>query len=280
MIIADIDGTLVGWDRHVSPRVREAVASAMRAGVLVTLATGRWYRSAQPIAAELGLELPMILHNGALVKDSLTGEVLHHSPLPWALAREAARTVRRHGMQPILYEDGGEAIVAGPPEEDSPGAARYLMKEGVRRVPIDVLELTADPLELLVVDTAERVEPLLAELTCDRWRTVTSMSIAVPNDRLVEVLSLECSKTNAVEALARRYGVSFDEIMAVGDNFNDLDMIESAGYGVAMGNAPAAVQARANWVAPRVDEDGLAVAIERALGLPSGRSVPVGGGGS
>src|SRR5262245_20764717 len=267
MLVVDVDGTLVGRDRHVSPRVRAAVRAALEAGALVTLATGRWFRSAQPIAAELGLELPIILHNGALVKDSLTGEVLDHCHLPLAMARAAIGLIERHGLQPIDYENafGGELMVAGPAELDSPATARYLSTKEIalRRVGPGGLALTDDPLELVVADTAERADPLLVELARGPWRTVTSMSTLVPEARFVEILNPDCSKTNAIRHLAGRCGVDLAEVMAVGDNFNDLDMIEAAGLGVAMGNAPAEVRARADWVAPPVEEDGLAVAIER-----------------
>ena len=265
MLVVDVDGTLIGRSQHVTPRVRAAVRAALDAGALVTLATGRWFRSAQPVAAELGIELPIILHNGALVRDSVTGEVLHECHLPRDLALEAVGIVRRHGLQPIVYEND-QLITAGPVELDSSGSSRYLgPKMDVRRVPLEQLTFREDPIEVLVVDTAERVEPLVRALATDRWNTLTSMSTAVPDDRLVEVVSRDCSKTNAIRRLAERYGVSLHEIMAVGDNFNDLDMIEGVGFGVAMGNAPDGVKARADWVAPSVEEDGLALAIERYM---------------
>jgi Cof subfamily protein (haloacid dehalogenase superfamily) len=282
MLVVDVDGTLIGRDRHVSPRVRAAMRAALDAGTLVTLATGRWFRSAQPIAAELGLELPIILHNGALVKDSLTGEVLDHCHLPLAMASAAIELIERHGLQPIVYENafGGELMVSGPPDLDSPATARYLATKAValRRVPRGQLALVDDPLELVVADTAERADPLLAELGEGPWRTVTSMSTLVPEARFVEILSPTCSKTNAIRHLAERCGVELAEVMAVGDNFNDLDMIEAAGLGVAMGNAPAAVRARADWVAPSVEEDGLALAIERFV-LATGPARPGAGAG-
>src|SRR5205814_4851471 len=175
MLAIDVDGTLIGRDRHVSPRVRAAVRAALGVGALVTLATGRWFRSAQPIAAELGLELPIILRNGALVKDSLTGEVLDHCHLPVAMARAAIGLIERRGLQPIVYENafGGELMVAGPPELDSPATARYLATKEValRRAERGELALVDDPLELVVADTAERADPLLVELARGPWRT-------------------------------------------------------------------------------------------------------------
>jgi Cof subfamily protein (haloacid dehalogenase superfamily) len=280
MLAIDVDGTLIGRDRHVSPRVREAVRGALAAGALVTLATGRWFRSAQPIAAELGLELPIVLHNGALVKDSLTGEVLDHCHLPRDLAARAIEVIRRHGCQPIVYENAfeGELMVAGPAELDSPAAARYLSTKDValRRISLDDLILAADPLQLVAADDAARADPLIADLARGPWRTVTSMSTLVPDARFVEILSPTCSKTAAIRRLAARYGVGMEEVVAVGDNFNDLDIIEAAGLGIAMGNAPPEVRARADWVAPTVEQDGLAVAIERFVlaGAPASARGP------
>jgi 5-amino-6-(5-phospho-D-ribitylamino)uracil phosphatase len=273
MLVADVDGTLMARNGHVAPRVRAAVTDALAAGTLVVLATGRWFRSAQPIARELGLDLPIILHNGALVKDLVTGEVLDHCHLARDLAEQAIRVVRDHGLQPMVYENafGGELLLTGPAELDSPFTARYLAtkSEHLRRVPLGELRLTDDPIQLAVADTADRADPLIAELARGPWQTVTSMTLAVPEARFVEVLSPGCSKARAVERLAAAHGVSMDEVIAVGDNYNDLDMIEAAGLGVAMGNAPDEVRGRADVVVPTVDEDGLAVAIERyVLGEP------------
>jgi Cof subfamily protein (haloacid dehalogenase superfamily) len=271
MLVVDVDGTLMGRSGHVTPRVRRAVRAALDAGVLVTLATGRWFRSAQPIAAELGLELPIILHNGALVRDSLTGEVLHQCRLPRALAVEALATIVRFGAQPIVYEGDG-LLLAGPAELDRGFAGKYLAtKTPVRRV-ADVAAALGpdDPIQLVVAEDAAVADPLIEELSQGAWRTVTSMSLAVPEARFVEVLAPECSKANAIRHLGERFGITLAETMAIGDNFNDLDMIEAAGLGVAMANAPAGVRARADWVAPHVDDDGLADAIERFLLLGEG----------
>src|SRR5207302_6543674 len=123
--------------------------------------------------------------------------------------------------------------------------------------------LDHDPIQLAVADTAERADPLVLDLRKGPWRTVTSMSLAVPEARFVEVLSPECSKATAMRHLAHAHGVAPHEVMAVGDNFNDLEMIEAAGLGVAMGNAPVGVRERADIVAPTVAEDGLADVIER-----------------
>lgn len=285
MLVADVDGTLMARNGHVSPRVRAAIRAALAAGTLVVLATGRWFRSARPIARELGLDLPIILHNGALVKDLVTGDVLDHCHLPRDMAERAIAIIRDHGLQPIVYENvfSGELLVTGPAALDSRFTAQYLATktDHLRRVQLDDLRLVDDPIQLAVADTAERADPLVAELAKGPWQTVTSMSLAVPDARFVEVLSPGCSKATAMQRLATGRGVGLHEVVAVGDNYNDLDMIEAAGLGVAMGNAPPDVRARADVVVPGVEEDGLAIAIERYLVAtgPSSRGVAEGSRG-
>src|SRR5579859_7195684 len=88
LIVVDIDGTLLDPSSRVTARTKKAIRAAGQSGCIVTLATGRRFATARPVAEVLGMELPIILHNGALIKDSVTGEILHHEPLPAGAAEE------------------------------------------------------------------------------------------------------------------------------------------------------------------------------------------------
>ena len=267
LVVADIDGTLMGRQGHITDRVRRTIREAVAAGIIFTLATGRWFRSAQPIALELDMNVPIVLHNGALIKESVTGTVLDHCHFDRRSAMRAIERICAHGLQPIIYESAffGELISTGPVEMDSEFTSRYLAtKTGfVRRVTFDRYMLEQDPLQIAVADVATRADALIADLANGPWQTVTSMSLAVPEARFVEILNPVCSKGRALAHLATHFGVQMHEVLAIGDNFNDLEMIETAGLGIAMGNAPDAVKSRSDWIAPSVDEDGLAVAIEQ-----------------
>ncbi len=267
LVVADIDGTLMARQGHISARVRRTIREAVGSGVIFTLATGRWFRSAQPIALELDINVPIVLHNGALIKESVTGDVLDHCHLDRHDALRAIHRIRAHGLQPIIYENAfdGELISSGPAADDSDFTARYLAtKTGfIQRVSFDQYLLEHDPLQIAVADTADRADALIVDLADGPWQTVTSMSLAVPEARFVEILHPLCSKGRALAHLARHFGVEMADVIAIGDNFNDLEMIELAGFGIAMGNAPQEVKRRSDWIAPSVEDDGLAVAIER-----------------
>ena len=265
--IIDIDGTLLRSDGTISVRTRRAVAGSISRGVKIVLATGRGFRAASPIAKDLGVSAPLILHNGALVRDWLTGDLLVHQHLAADLARIAARIILRHECQLIVYGNAlqGERILAGPAELDSAPAARYLARNGatLTRQPVADFPIVDDPIQLLVLDYPEKAEPLATALQSPRWRTVTSVTTSTPGARLVEVMHADCSKSAAARWLAKSWDIHLSSVLAVGDNFNDLDLLESAGIGVAMGNAPAELQERADWVTATNQEDGVAVALER-----------------
>jgi 5-amino-6-(5-phospho-D-ribitylamino)uracil phosphatase len=269
LVVIDIDGTLLRRDGTIGERTREAIRAVHETDVVVTLATGRGFQAARPIAEELAIRVPIILHGGALVKDSATGQILHHCHLPVADARAALAIIGQHGCQPIVYENAfaGEGLLCGPSELDSRPTARYLerYRARLRRQPLADLDalIVDDPIQLLVLDRPERVAPLIVDLDSDRWRTVSSVTTVTPGDRLVEVFHPECSKTAAIAHLADLWGFGLANVLAIGDNYNDLDMIQSAGLGVAMGNAPPDVQAVADWITETNQNDGVALSLER-----------------
>lgn len=269
LVVIDIDGTLVRPDGTIGERTRDAIRAVHETDIVVTLATGRGFRSALPIAEELAIRVPIILHGGALVKDSASGQIMYHCHLPLEDAREALAIIGRHGCQPIVYENAfaGEGLLSGPSDLDSRPTARYLerYRPRLRRQPLADLgaSIVDDPIQLLVLDRPERVAPLIVDLTSDRWRTISSVTTVTPGDRLVEVFHPECSKTAAVAHLAESLAYGLPDVLAIGDNYNDLDMIQSAGFGVAMGNAPPDVQAVADWITETNQNDGVALSLER-----------------
>src|SRR5579883_3276853 len=127
LLALDVDGTLLDSRGVLRPRVRAAVRRAAAAGCLVALATGRRFSSAVEVAQQLGLDTPLILHNGAIVRQASTGVVLAETPLPLATARPVAREIVAAGSQVLAFLAGQrEAVLAGPPELDGELAARYL----------------------------------------------------------------------------------------------------------------------------------------------------------
>jgi Cof subfamily protein (haloacid dehalogenase superfamily) len=265
MLVLDIDGTLLDPTSTLTKRTKRAVREALASGCIVTLATGRHYASAKPFADELELQLPIILHNGALIKNSQTGEVLYHDHLPsGAAAAAVAACVERH-VQPILYENAfsGDGVMTGPDEHDGPFARPYLQRKGalVRRLPYASLLPINPPLQLAVFDREQLVRAIESALSYEGCRSTVSLTSS--GGYFLEFLSARSSKATGIRHLTEKYGLDMADVIAVGDNFNDLEMLQESGFGVAMGNAPQPVRDQAHATTGSNAEDGVAQAIER-----------------
>lgn len=276
LLALDVDGTLLDSRGELRPRVREAVRRAAAAGCVVALATGRRFSSAVEVARQLGLDTPLILHNGAIVRQAATGEVLAQTPLPLPTAHAAAREILAAGSQVLAFLAGQrEAVLAGPPELDGELAARYLAdcEAVVQRRPPDALFTDVPPLTLVVMDAPARLDVLAERLSArtDCRLTRNSFPLWGQQYHVLDILAPDCSKATALRQLAARYGIPLEQAVAAGDHWNDVEMLEAAGLGIAMASAPAAVRARARRVAPPSDHEGLAVVLEA---LDFGPSAP------
>lgn len=249
----------MGEDAVISPRVQDAVRRAVEKGVKFTIATGRAFDSALPFAQELGVNAPLICYQGGLIKDHLNGRVIHQQSLPLPLAQELIRFTQQRELHLNVYVDDGRAYV----ERMTPEARYYT---GIAKAPVypvgDMLAfLDRDPVKLIIVlPEDEATEPLIAELGmlfADRVRFVRSYS------RFVEGIPMGVSKGHALARLAEYLDLPVEETIGIGDNDNDLELVEQAGLGVAMGNASPAVKAAADYIAPSVDEEGMVEIIER-----------------
>jgi Cof subfamily protein (haloacid dehalogenase superfamily) len=268
LLILDIDGTLLDLHGDISPATRQAVAAAIAHGCHVTLATGRRFRSALPIAAALGFDLPILVQNGALIKHSSTFEVLYHHHLDLAAAHQAVALLWEAGLQPIVYENvfQGDHIHAGPPERDTPAIRSYLDRTPewlIRHATLTDLLLPHPPLEVMTFDDSHRLAGLDERFNIPGLRAITTMSRQ--GTSFLEILSHGCSKAQALHTLLRYFDISLAATMAIGDNYNDLELLQTAGWSVAMGNEPLAVQRHADAVTLDCDHDGVAVAIDQFI---------------
>jgi len=259
LIAADLDGTLMGEDAIISPKVKDTVRRAVEKGVRFTIATGRAFGSALPFAEELGVNAPLICYQGGLVKDRLSGQVIYEQSVSLPLAQEIIRFTRQRGLHLNVYVDDGHAYV----ERVTPEARYYTRIAGAAVYPVgDMLAfLDRDPMKFIIVLSDDGATgPLIAELGtlfAGRMRFVRSYS------RFVEGIPLGVSKGRALALLVAHLGIPLGETIGIGDNDNDLELVERAGLGVAMGNASPAVKAAADYIAPSVDEEGVVEVIEK-----------------
>ena len=263
LIALDLDDTLLNEDFKISPRNLKALKEAASQGIGVTIATGRMFRSALPFAQELGVTLPLITYHGALVKEA-SGEqkVLKETAVPLNLALEILRFGEDEGYHFNIYLDDKLYVkeenentryyqwIASIPLETVGGLAGFLEK--VRR----------EPTKLTVINREGRIEELQKILQA---KYTPELSILQSRPHFLEITHRDATKGQALKFLAERGNLSPRQIIAIGDSYNDIDMLQYAGMGVAMGNAPPEVQQAANVVASPNTEDGVALFLEKYI---------------
>ncbi|MDQ5824621.1 MAG: HAD family hydrolase [Chloroflexota bacterium] len=264
LLALDLDGTLFTDDLIVSERTRRAIRAAQERGVLVTLATGRMYTTASKIAHDLGIVAPLICYQGALVQHNGTGEVLYHQTVPLALVHEIISATEQRGLHLNIYLDD-KLYVARMTE-----GALYYAQINYGLVLNEVGDLHAwldaqgglEPTKLVIVTPPEQTDAVLDEFT---GQYGDLLQVTKSHPRFTEFTNKECSKGRALAFLAAQVGVAREEVMAVGDGHNDLDMLQWAGYGLAMPTAPQVVLDIAHGVCLPLADDGAAEAIERFI---------------
>jgi Cof subfamily protein (haloacid dehalogenase superfamily) len=280
LLALDLDGTLLNHRGLISERNRAAIDKARKAGVRVAVVTGRRFRDSRPIALELGLDIPLISHNGALTKHARSLETVVVLPLPLEAAKEALRIGRDSGADPLLSDDhvGLGVLVFDHLSGENAAVHKYIAwarrihgaegEEAVRQV--DSLETYMDhePVHLAFSGPCAKMDKLEQLLQTELRERVNILCTKYPEQdfTLLDVLHPSASKGAGVAATAAELGISADEIMAVGDNYNDLEMLLFAGTGVVMANAPQSLR-EISGLYPTASnvEDGVALAIEQFI---------------
>ena len=265
LIAADVDGTLVDDRRQIPPAVRGALADALAVGCRLTLATGRMYPSVLPYAEAVGTNAPLILYNGAALVERGTRRVTFRRCLPLADAHLALALLKEFPLHVNLYAGQGLYI-----ERVTPAAMESMVKDGVTAEPVGdlVAFLKADPVKLLCIGEPVVLEAFRVAFLVERTRR----GLAGPLPHLVrsegtylEILPPGVNKGAALAELARQLGIPLDQVVAFGDNLNDIEMLEVAGLGVAVGNAHPDLKARADLVAGTNNEGGMAAVIREVI---------------
>ena len=259
LLALDLDDTLLDSGLRISTDCVAAIQAARIQGVRVTLSTGRMYQSALPYAQQLEIDVPLITYQGAWVKNSQTEEVLYYKPLSYELSKQTMAFFREFGVHYHSYYNDQLCM-----EQLSEEGNYYSRLTGVRPLIvkdlIDELHRNQAMKIMAITDNQKVLLEMEAEL---RSRFGQSLYITRSKPYFLEVMDRQASKANALQVIASHYGIDRKEVMAVGDSYNDIDMIEWAGLGVAMGNAFDLVKEAADFVTTTNDEAGVAEAIHR-----------------
>lgn len=266
LLVLDIDGTIAGRSNEISEPVKEAIKIAQTKGIQVALATGRMYRSAMRFHASIDCQLPIVVYNGAWIQDPFTEERHQHIPVPTVLAQqllddlEQPELIDRLGIH--FYIDDRLYV-----RQITSLTESYAQRSGIEPIAVGDLRSLADKHPTKVLALSREIS-LIQELLSHLQQRYDPNELYLTQST---VNFLEATHPHANKGTATRYltekilGLEAKNVMAIGDNFNDVQMLQYVGLSVAMGNAPTSVKELVNWVAPSVEEDGVAVAIEKFL---------------
>ena len=270
LLALDLDGTLLDSHLQIRRATVEALQRVRAQGVQVMIVTGRHHVAAYPYWHQLGLELPGICCNGAYLYDYRTRQALASDPLTRDEARNLLQLVRKHNIFTMVYDQDFMAY-----ENKDPHLRRLLKWSAT--LPLEVRPR---------IDQVDSFERLLEEVT-----TIWKFTSACDNEMAMQAfiadikqgLGLSCewsgngrldithagnSKANRLAQWIAEHGIAYDEVLAIGDQHNDMDMLRAAGMGVAMGNSLAEVQSCANWVTGSNDSDGIADVLQQFMLTP------------
>ncbi|MBR0262207.1 MAG: HAD family phosphatase [Selenomonadaceae bacterium] len=256
LFVTDIDGTLLPTGGTISAKNIEAVQAMIKAGVKVVIATGRMHSAALPIAAQLGVSVPIISYNGAMIKSS-SGEIIHEQYLDEKNVLDLINFFEGYGWHLQSYSDD---VLYVPEHNDLVKFYETVIKVKAVAVGWDGLrERTKNiPKLLMVSDTPEEALRKFNEVEKNFGGQV---EITRSAPLFTEFMSLGVSKAGAIKIFADKFQIANEEILAIGDSYNDLQMITSVGCGVAMGNAVDAVKKVSPHITDTCENDGFAKAV-------------------
>lgn len=281
LLALDLDGTLLNSRGQIPEANKEAIRRAEENGVLVTIATGRRFRDAQPVGLELGLNAPMITHNGALIKYAESLETVAFSLVKKETVAEIIRVGKKYSGDALVSTDphGKGTLLYDRVSEDNIPLQRYIRwstslhgDEAEKSVQhVADLNKEVDSREVIHVSFSggcSAMGDLVCTLEKELGSSVTLLTTVYPrlDFTLIDILPPDASKGTGVEKLASLNGLVPDEVMVMGDNFNDLEMLEFAGTPVVMGNAdPKLLEREEFYTTVSNDENGVAAAIDKYI---------------
>ena len=266
LLVVDIDGTISGRSNDISPLVLASLKAVQAQGIAVTIATGRMYSSAQRFHRLLNSKLPLIAYQGAWIQDTGSDVLLQD----WKLTPIQVTYLLDYFEQPHLRDRIDVHLYIGDRlhvRDITAQTENYSSRSGIKPVATGDLRSTlgTPPTKLLALGPdASLIQTCLAELKTltppEPWHLTTSSAT------FLEATHPQANKGEAVRYLAEDIlGLQAHQVMTIGDNFNDLEMLQYAGIGVAMGDAPIRVKQQADWVTASAEEDGVAQILNTLL---------------
>jgi Cof subfamily protein (haloacid dehalogenase superfamily) len=272
LIAIDIDGTLLDSNFQVSERNLATLRRAHSLGVEIALATGRRHTFALPVARALGFEVALISSNGAITRGS-DGTLFHRDPLPLAATLELVEHMTDFRRNLVITYDGEESgsLLLETLEELNASIKRWLEKNAAHLRFVQPIEsgLSGDPIQAMFCGTVQRMTAAQEQLVKNKGLLSRITALRTQYDArdlcMVDILNKGCTKGAALERWAAFKGYEASEVMAIGDNYNDIEMLEFAGHAYIMGNAHEELRERGWLTTLGNNENGVALAVEEVL---------------
>ena len=260
LVCLDIDGTVLNSKNQITPKVKDAIQKTAGLGIPVVLVSARMPKGVRDIQQKLEITAPLICYGGAMVLLE-DGSVLYSQTIPLNTAKETAVLCRQFGVHLSLYQEDcwyapidqyskkeWEIVGFGP--DASPDLTDLWTNFEQRQT---------GPHKLMAIGSVDQISALQQALSLRGILSVLS------KPTYLEILPPNTTKTNAIIQLEKEMQISSDQVLAMGDSWNDLDMITHAGIGIAMGNSPLEVRSQATLVAPTNDHDGVGIMLEQII---------------
>lgn len=264
LVAVDLDDTLLTDDLTVSEATREAMKQAMARGVQLTFATGRSFISALQFARQIGLDVPIITYQGSLIRHARDGQTLYERYVPAAVAEQVEAYCRKHRLHLQTYIDDRLYAL-----EDNDKLRKYAALSGIPYTVVnsfqDLGDASARQIKMIMIDESARLDAIKPEL---EQMLGPDVHLTKSKSIFLEVLHREGTKGHALQYLAAHYNIPMEQTIAIGDAWNDKEMIEAAGLGVAMANAIPEIRELADYVTLSNNEDGVRHVIEKFVLQP------------
>ncbi|MDR1194584.1 MAG: Cof-type HAD-IIB family hydrolase [Peptococcaceae bacterium] len=258
LVAIDLDDTMLREDCTISERCRQAIQNARAGGVAVTIATGRMYTATLPYARELAIDIPLITYQGAMVIMT-DGRLISHRILDQALSLELLDFLLPYGHHINMYIKDQIFIENASREAKKYGARTGVYLQLVPGLRAFLLSLGGGVTKFTMAATAEALLQVKRDVD-DHFRGRIWTVLSRPT--FLEFGRPDVNKGIALADLAKDMGIDREQVMAIGDSPNDLEMVTYAGWGIAMANAEDCVKEKARWVTASNEEDGVAIALE------------------
>ena len=258
MLVSDIDGTILGSSNKITQRVKNAIAKASEKGLKIVIATGRMHSATTHITQELALSTPVISYQGAIIRDNQ--KLYQCIYIDTALAFEIINKLREYGEHINVYTENDLYV-----EKVSERLLNYVEVRHIGYKKVDKFEDIRNKkiLKIITITNTPEKNNLIKEEMNKKYGDI--LNVVKSTDIYCEFVNKYADKSYALKYLADFWNIPVEEVIAVGDQENDISMIKTAGFGVAMANGCEKIKAVADYICPSVDDDGVAQLIEEYM---------------